>query len=208
MARYVIPILWNFRIPRRESNGTVGSKGKLQFSERLMAMCQCKRFGLTSALLLLLLGWAHTGFPASRADGQEHGGQGYVFLAPGAFVGGGSSVGTAHLGAGGEALIYRGIGAGAEIGYLTPWRDFSAGIGVLSLNGSYHFNRARKLSPFLTGGYSLAFRNGHANLFNVGGGMNYWFSDKVGLRLEFRDHINTGYTLAHYLSSRIGISFR
>ncbi len=171
-------------------------------------MRKCKRFTVATALFFLLSAWAYAGSPASQTNREEHRGQGYVFFAPGALVGGGSSAGTAHVGAGGEALIYRGIGVGAEIGYLNPWRDFSAGIGILSLNGSYHFNRAQKLSPFITGGYSLAFRSGHANLVNVGAGVNYWFHDRVGLRLEFRDHIYTGYPTSHYVSGRIGLSIR
>jgi len=40
----------------------------------------------------------------------------------------------------------------------------------MSLNGAYHFNRKRKLSPFVTGGYTLAFRDGHANLVILAAG--------------------------------------
>ncbi len=169
-------------------------------------MRNCKHFALAAALFLLVPACAYAGLPA---DGEEHVGQGYVFFAPGAVVQGGYSTGTAHFGGGGEGLIYRGLGIGAELGYLTPWRDFSSGIGIFSVNGSYHFNRTEKLSPFITGGYSLAFRNGHINLANFGGGVNYWFREKMGLRLEFRDHIHTGsFPTAHYLSARIGLSFR
>jgi len=95
------------------------------------------------------------------------------------------------------------------LGYITGWRDFGNGIGMLSVNGSYHFNRNRKLSPFISGGYSMAFRSGAINLFNFGGGINYWFRDRIGLRLEFRDHVYSQYSHStHYLGGRIGCSFR
>ncbi len=144
---------------------------------------------------------------------KEHRGEGYLFFAPGGLFSQGHPVGTAHFGGGGEFMLFKGLGAGAEIGYLTPWEDFSAGIGVLSANGAYHFLRNRKVSPFLTGGYSLAFRDGHANLVNFGGGVNWWVKEGVGLRLEFRDHMHTlsyynNSIRTHYLGGRIGLSFR
>ncbi len=169
-------------------------------------MRNCKRFALAAALCLLWSAWVHAGPPSK--EGEEQAGQGYVFFAPGAVVAGGNSVGTAHFGGGAEALVYQGLGIGAELGYHTPWEDFSSGIGILSINGSYNFNRTEKLSPFVTGGYSLAFRNGHANLVNFGGGVNYWFREKLGLRLEFRDHLKTGTPTVHYISARIGLAIR
>ncbi len=117
---------------------------------------------------------------------------GYFFLAPGGVSGGGSTSATLHLGAGAEGILGKGFGIGAEIGALgltQAWGDTVAG--VFSPNGYFHFARYRKspLDPFATGGYTLLFRNGHANLFNFGGGVNYWFRSNLGLRLEFRDHV-------------------
>jgi len=140
----------------------------------------------------------------------EHKGQGYVFFAPGAVSPGGSA--SAHFGGGGEALVYKGLGVGGEIGYLTPWQSFSSGLGVLSADGSYHFlprKRDAKVVPFVTGGYTLFFRSGSGNLFNFGGGINYWFRQRVGLRLEFRDHVwPSSYQTEHYWGFRIGLAFR
>ncbi len=86
--------------------------------------------GLFFLALVPTLGFAQTS--------NEYGGQGYLFFAPG-----GTSPGnTANLhfgGAGGEGLIYKGLGVGGELGYLTPWQGFRSGVGVLSLNGSYNF---------------------------------------------------------------------
>jgi hypothetical protein len=163
-------------------------------------MQRCRCFAFTAAMALLLSAWAH-------AEGNDHWGQGYVFFAPGGLVEEGHYMGTATFGGGGEVLLYKGIGAGADLGYMAPWRDFSAGIGLLSANGSYHFMRNSKVSPFVAAGYSLGFREGHANLFNFGGGAHWWISDRFGLRMEFRDHVYSGSNL-HFLEGRIGLSIR
>ena len=164
----------------------------------------------TPVFVLCLFTQTYAGSAADESRTEipsGHAARGYAFFSPGALVYSGS-IATMHFGAGAEALVYKGLGLGAEIGYLTPWRDISAGIGILSADGSYHFNRNRKASPFITGGYSLAFREGHANLINIGGGLNYWFNEKMGMRLEFRDHFNPHHSNYHYLSFRIGYAFR
>lgn len=95
------------------------------------------------------------------------------------------------LGAGGEGYLCRGLAAGAELAYLFPARCFRCGVGLLSLNPSYHFTSRRhsqKIVPFVTAGYTLGFREGTANLFNWGGGATFWFKESLGLRLEYREH--------------------
>ncbi len=137
-------------------------------------------------------------------------GQGYVFFAPGA-VSAGATQGTYHVGAGGEGFIYKGLGAGAELGYLSPWDTWRGGLGVASVDGSYHFRRPEKdakLVPFVTSGYTLMWHSGSANLFNFGGGVNYWFRKHWGLRLEFRDHVWPNSPTAHYWGFRVGLAFR
>src|SRR5215510_16403331 len=156
-----------------------------------------KKAMIASSLMLLMF---KTGFAQETKDG----GQGYVFFAPGMETPGGS--GIAHFGVGGEVL-FKGIGLGPEIGYLTPIRSFGNGIGVFSPNVSYHFING-KVSPFLTGGYSLFFRSGHANGFNFGGGVNYWVSNRAALRFEFRDNVIPKYRDHHFLGFRAGLSFR
>lgn len=135
-------------------------------------------------------------------------GQGYFFVAPGGISGSGRTVSSLHFGGGGEGLLYKGLGVGGEIGYLGLARSLGDGFGVFSANGSYHFRTRsdRKLAPFVTAGYSLAFRSGTANMFNFGGGVHYWFCEKVGLRLEFRDHVWS--REAHFWGLRIGVAFR
>jgi hypothetical protein len=136
---------------------------------------------------------------------------GYVFFAPGGVTSGGATEMTLHLGAGGEGILGKGVGVGAEIGALGPRQEFSAAVGIFSPNGYYHLLRrsGRKLDPFVTGGYTLLFRSGSANLFNFGGGVNYWFHNHLGIRVEFRDHVwtSSGYT-DHYWGVRTALAFR
>lgn len=142
---------------------------------------------------------------------RESHGQGYFFFAPGAAVSTrGGSLALAHFGSGLEAKIYKGLGIGAEIGYMAPFRYLNEGIGIASLNGLYMFSGSgsRRVVPFVTGGYSLAFRNGFAGAVNFGGGIHYWFGRRWGLRFEFRDHVNPNIWSDHLVGGRIGFEIR
>lgn len=150
--------------------------------------------------------------PGGTARAKSTSGLGYGFVGFGAATGGGDSTATYHLGGGGEAIFADAVGVGAEIGYLNFFEENSEGIGVFSVNGTYHFgggNTAAKARPFVTGGYTLGFRDGSESLFNVGGGVDYWFKPKVGLRIEFRDHIWTsGGETVQFWGVRFGVTFR
>jgi hypothetical protein len=133
---------------------------------------------------------------------------GYVFGGAGGNSGG-SSTPSFQVGAGGEGLVYKGLGLGAEIGYLAPFRSGGDGIGIFSPDVSYHFKSSKsKLVPFVTGGYSLAFRSGvNSSGGNFGGGVQYWMKDHLGLRLESRDHVFSSDS-PHFYQFRVGLSFR
>jgi hypothetical protein len=132
---------------------------------------------------------------------------GYVFGGAGGNAGNGASRASFQVGAGGEGLVYKGLGLGAEIGYLAPFESASDGFGIFSVNPSYHFKTSNsKLVPFVTGGYSLAFRSGSASGGNFGGGVQYWMKDHLGLRLEFRDHVFSSDS-PHFYQFRVGLSF-
>jgi hypothetical protein len=97
------------------------------------------------------------------------------------------------LAAGGEVFVHKRLAAGAESGMHFPSSRIGSAIGIFSPNISWHFlKRTGRVSPFITGGYSLFFRDGTSNGFNLGGGVIWWFRDGVGLRLEARDLITTG----------------
>jgi len=161
----------------------------------------------TSAVLMLI--------PMTvQAQAPDRGaGQGSVFFGPGGVSGGSATTASVHFGGNAEVLVYKGLAVGPEIGYLAPWHSMSDGIGVLSANGSYNFFPRRaeqKAVPFVTGGYTLFFRSGTANGFNFGGGVNWWFKPKVGLRLEFRDQVWPGRysNAAHFFEFRVGVALR
>jgi hypothetical protein len=160
--------------------------------------------GLTIVLVLLPL----VGLAQEESVDQYL--QGYGFIAPGVAVGQGQASGFLHFGGGGEVNLYKGIGFGAEVGYAAPFEYTGSGIGVLSVNGLYKFRRqgATKVEPFVSGGYSLLFRSGHLNAMNFGGGVHYWLSKRIGLRLEVRDHFSPEYFSDHLIQGRVGISFR
>ena len=146
----------------------------------------------------------------AQSAGNAPRGWGYFVGGAGATAGNGSSSATFQVAGGGEGLLYKGLGIGAEVGYLAPFKGAGEGFGILSVNPSYHFKNASasgRLVPFVTGGYSLGFRSGTASGGNFGGGVQYWMKDHVGLRFEFRDHLFSSDT-PHFFQFRVGLSFR
>ena len=133
-------------------------------------------------------------------------GFGYVFGGVGGNGNSNSDV-LVTFGGGGEGLVYKGLGIGGEVGYLSTGRSLDNGIGLGSANISYHFNRSAKLQPFVTGGGSLAFRGFSAGGGNVGGGVQYWMNRHLGLRFEGRSYIFSSDS-PHTLVFRVGLSFR
>lgn len=149
--------------------------------------------------------------PAKSANttNNERRVQGYVFFGPGATSG--SSTTWANFGGGGEGFVKGGLSVGAELGGFTPAKAFDEGFGILSANAGYHFLKASKsgkVVPFASGGYSLFFRSGSASGVNFGGGVDYWFKERIGLRFEVRDHILVEYPETHYAGFRVGLTFR
>jgi hypothetical protein len=135
-----------------------------------------------------------------RAWGYAFGGIGGASNGEGAFV---------HVGGGGEGLLHKGFALGGELGYFAPAGDsIDNGLGILSVNPAYHFNRSQKAQPFVTGGFSLAFRDSRASGGgNFGGGVQYWFKERVALRVEYRTHVfSSDRPFLHGV--RVGISFR
>ncbi len=154
--------------------------------------------------LLLLVLIPGAGYAQSSGERRV---QGYGFAAPG---GAGGTV-TMHYGAGFDALAYKGLGLGGEIGYLMPAESPGDGFGVFSPNVSYHFltgSKSGKFDPFVTGGYSLFFRDDTANAVNFGGGVNYWIKERIGLRFEIRDHVLPDSDNTHFYGFRVGVTFR
>jgi hypothetical protein len=155
------------------------------------------------ALLVLLLAACCAGALAQRSH--------YYWTTD---LGGYSTAGRnsfrAGLNGGGEIAIKYGIAAGPNLGFIAPvhglfW-DTVQGLG--SANGYYHpmyarLNRSR-WDPFATAGYGVMFRSDVVNMFNYGGGLNYWVGDDIGVRTEFRNFTRSG---ANLWTFRIGVCF-
>jgi hypothetical protein len=141
---------------------------------------------------------------ASAMLAQTHA---YLFVAPGVASGNNNSSGLIHLGGGGEYVLPMRVGVGAEVGFLG--RTNLDMLGTVSLNGYYHFQRNGSWEPFVTGGYSNFFTfNAHRNLANLGGGVNYWYKDHLGIKLEFLDHFSTGNGGGNFAEFRFGFNFK
>jgi hypothetical protein len=142
-------------------------------------------------------------------------GHGYFYFAPGgAAARGETGLWTAHVGGGGEGFFTKHLGLGGDVGYLTPFRHWKDGIGTFSPDFIVRFrakNDGNKVEPFVTGGYTLFFREGTVSGANFGGGLNYWFTDRVGLRFELRDNVSIpggDVSTTHFVGFRIGLTFR
>jgi len=96
------------------------------------------RRAMTTLLVLMLIPMA------AHAQRSERGSaQGSIFFGPGG-VSGGATTATVHFGGDAEVLVYKGLGAGAEIGYLTPWQSFSYLLFTSSQCEQLHAGLARR----------------------------------------------------------------
>jgi hypothetical protein len=139
---------------------------------------------------------------AARAQGL-----GYVVAGPAGVSGFfGSSSSSLHAAGGGEALLKGLVGIGGEAGLLA---DSSNVLWVVSANGVVHLGAAR-VSPFVTGGYTrMGGGEGGFNAWNAGAGVDWWARSRLGLRLDFRDHVRSDFRgTVHYWTVRGGIVFR
>ena len=117
-----------------------------------------------------------------------------------------ASAAAGHLAGGGEALFRGRAGIGGEAGLINN-------LVLGSVNGVVHLVPSRaghRLSPFVTSGWTrMSSGEGSFDAWNAGGGVDVWTRDRVGIRLEFRDHLrpDTRGTV-HYWTIRGGIAFR
>ena len=108
-------------------------------------------------------------------------------------------------------MIQNRVGIGGELGLAGGGGD---AWGTMSLNASLHFPKQgtpKGVVPFVSGGYTrMAFftESGGSNALNVGGGVTYWFSERKGLLLEFRDVLYKALGTDQYWAARVGIAFR
>ena len=138
-------------------------------------------------------------------------GDGYYTVGLGIFAGGGGNNGvTGNSSLGGEVFVFRGFAVGGEGGLLGGG---SCCLPHISVNAARHFAKSRfrtkGLVPFVTGGFTVGSPEPGISVkgFNAGGGVTWWFRNRVGLRAEIRDYIFPPEHV-NFLALRFGISFR
>ncbi len=135
----------------------------------------------------------------------QYNGSGYAYFDAGVCQHGYRLIGG---GGGAEGFIWRGLALGADAGY----HGFSDGLrfGLVSLDLGYHFvdrTKPKKIDPFVN--FSVvgaAVHCGVCRAGHFGGGLNYWFKDRVGLRTEVRLNAIGGEEAI--VTFHIGFSFR
>ncbi len=151
---------------------------------------------------------------------SQQGGRFYGFIAPAGQVRSvGSSPAQFGFGAGGMYLGSSGFGAGAEIAAVGPRKHVDDSnnwnknvVGLFTLNGVKAFKLSNeKVEPFVTSGYGRSFmRSSGANWWELGGGVNFWFNEKLGFTFELRDYIHRQdkNDWWQYWAPRFGITWR
>ncbi len=119
-------------------------------------------------------------------------------------------VANVSLGGSASVLLWRGLNIGVDAGSYSFVERNSQSVFAGTMNVGYQFgNRTRtgKVNPFIDSGIlGLGIGAGeYAPAGSLGGGVNYWFKPRIGLRTEFRIYAIGEEAIAMF---RIGISFR
>jgi hypothetical protein len=114
------------------------------------------------------------------------------------------------VGGGAEGFLWHGLTVGLDAGYYQFPAEGNAGYGVLMLGPGYHFvNRKKpvKIDPYVSGavlGIPID-RVGLARAGSLGGGVNYWFKERLGLQIGGQAQVVNREMLVLF---RIGLTFR
>jgi hypothetical protein len=113
-------------------------------------------------------------------------------------------------GGGGEVFVWRGLTLGGDLA-AQRFVEGDPVFGLLSTNVGYHWvNRQRpaRFDPFIHWIIGGAFTEDlWTGAHGMGGGLNYWFREGMGLRTEARFQV-AGNAEEGLLMFRIGLSFR
>lgn len=170
-------------------------------------MLSSARTAIVSTLVALAGGIAAVRPAAAQVIGYGIAGPaGYTGFFGGAFE-------SVHAAGGGEVLAGGRVGGAGEFGILA---NPSGGFFVTSANAVFHFAPSvstpirRRISPYVSGGYTrLHSGEGGHNGWNAGIGADVWLKPRVGLRVDFRDHVRPDSRGGvHYWSFRAGVAFR
>jgi hypothetical protein len=144
---------------------------------------------------------------------QEPGAYSYRANGHAFFTGGACQHGYAHYGGGfgGEGFVWRGLALGGELGVLKFNDRNSDPIGLTAFHVGYHFvdrKRPVKVDPYFNAALlGIGFTGrGNSAYGGLGGGVNYWFKPRFGLRMEGRlNALGEGEAL---FMVRMGVVFR
>jgi hypothetical protein len=162
---------------------------------------------VTRMALMLTISCACLPAAGETAATPRYNGAGYLTFGVGACQ---HRVTNTSVSGGGYGLLWKGLALGGDIGYYRFVERNSNGFGIGTIDVGYHFvNRARpgRLDPFVSMGIvGVGFVSGGAGAAgSLGGGVNYWFKPRLGLRTEFRVH---GFCEEAIAMFHIGLSFR
>jgi hypothetical protein len=136
---------------------------------------------------------------------------GYGIFGPTVLSGGSEYLVSGTTAGGAEFLINGRVGLGVEAGFIgTPM----SGWPVLSATGVWHLTSNRRggptVSPFVAGGISSIDSERSPNRsWNVGAGVDVWMRERIGLRIDYRDHFTPQADFTpRYSMLRVGVVFR
>lgn len=144
--------------------------------------------------------------PQGSERAFRYDGDGHAYFATGVCQHGYKHVG---VGGGAEGFVWRGLTLGGSAGYHYFVDD--VGFGLASLDVGYHFTdrkQPKRVDPFVSfSPLGVAFAGGGvAGAGSIGGGINYWFKERLGLRTEVRfQAVGVEESLFMF---RIGFNFR
>ena len=144
------------------------------------------RYVLMPVLVAALPAWAQTKPDDSAVE--------YKWNAHGYFAGGSSmgdnNAGYAGGGGGFEAFVWKRVTVGGDV---SVFRDnYYTAVGTFGHIGAqvgYHFasrDKTRGADPFVIFGVGGYFPEESSAAVHGGGGLNYWFHRRIGVRFEFR----------------------
>ena len=111
-----------------------------------------------------------------------------------------------HIGGGEDIVWPNGLGVGADFGYISSTNAFGDGLFLLTAGPLYEFRNSSRYKPFVRGGVSLAIgQGGTLPLMHIGGGLNQWFDERWGLKLEVRDHFHPRYPEFQVVEFTVGL---
>jgi hypothetical protein len=92
-----------------------------------------------------------------------------------------------HAAGGADFVVAGPLAVSGEFG---AFANTSSVLWVTSVNGTVVLTGGGRIAPFLTSGYTrMSSGEGSFDAWNIGGGINAWFRERVGIRADVRDHI-------------------